>query len=318
MFKRVVSVGILCLTALARPGFSAVNTVEGLANPLDNTGVSARAVGMGSAFVGVADDSSALFWNPAGLGGLKDVEIALHHNSWLAGIVQETGVVALPTRKLGVFGVSGNYVNYGSLEGYDSNGTQLADYSANRYGFGLGWGKELFEGWSAGVAVKGSMQTIDTASYSSLSADLGALWSPEKHTRLGAAYSNFGTQVAGYGTASAIRLGGSYLLDFAKSNQLLLAAGASIEPGGVNRLQVGAEDMMFSFLALRVGYQSNLAETKIQGLTGLTAGLGVRFDGFGLDYAYLPYGDLDNTHRVSLSYQFGQEKKPDTASDRSK
>src|SRR6185369_7483472 len=96
MNKRLMLVGLLGLGALGSPGFSAVSSVAGLANPMDNAGVSARAVGMGSAFVGVADDSSALFWNPAGLGGLDNVELALHHNSWLAGIIQETAVLALP------------------------------------------------------------------------------------------------------------------------------------------------------------------------------------------------------------------------------
>ena len=67
--------------------------------------------------------------------------------------------------------------------------------------------------------------------------------------------------------------------------------------------------MILSFLALRVGYQANLADNQIQGLTGLTAGIGVTYEGLGLDYAYLPYGDLDNTHRISLSYKFGHKEQ---------
>jgi hypothetical protein len=35
-------------------------------------------------------------------------------------------------------------------------------------------------------------------------------------------------------------------------------------------------------------------------MTGLTAGLGVRFKGFGLDYAFQPYGDLATSHRIAL------------------
>jgi hypothetical protein len=89
----------------------------------------------------------------------------------------------------------------------------------------------------------------------------------------------------------------------------LLALSGAIEPMGVNRVQVGAEDLIRKFLALRVGYQANLAETQIEGLTGLTAGLGVIYEGFGLDYAFLPYGDLGSTHRISLSYKFGQGGK---------
>ncbi len=47
-------------------------------------GVGARAMGMGGAFVGVADDYSAMYWNPAGMGQIKisEFNISLSHNSF--------------------------------------------------------------------------------------------------------------------------------------------------------------------------------------------------------------------------------------------
>lgn len=304
MLKTIV---MTCLLSLAGSAVAAVNSVAGLANPLDNAGASARALGMGSAYVGVADDSSALFWNPSGLGGLKNTELALHHNSWLAGIIQETLVLGLPMGGLGGFGVSGSYVNYGNLPGYDDNGAQVAEYSANRYGAALGWGKEVMPKVFAGASLKGAIQSVADATYSDVSLALGALWVPLPELRLGLAYSNLGTQVAGYSQAADLRAGGSYHWILSTTNQLLLAASGSFEPQGVSRLQVGAEDMVHSFLALRIGYQASLAETQIDGLTGLTAGLGAKYEGFGLDYAFLPYGDLGSTHRISLSYLFGRK-----------
>lgn len=309
IFKRILSVGVLGLMALACPGFSAVNSVGSLANPLENAGVSARALSMGWAFVGVADDSSALFWNPAGLGDLKNMELALHHNSWLAGIIQEAAVVALPMGNLGGIGISYNYINYGTLSGYDSAANQISDYTPIHYGFNLGWGKTFLKDFSAGVALKGSMLTGADTSYSDFSMDLGTLWCPARNLRLGAAYTNLGTTVAGYAQAADLSLGGSYRFDFFEGNHLLIAASGVFEPQGVNRLRVGVEDVIYSFLALRVGYQANLADNQIQDLIGLTAGIGVMFEGFSLDYAYLPYGDLDTAHRISLSYKFGQGKK---------
>ena len=41
--------------------------VQASAQSLDTIGT--RAQGMGGAFVGVADDASAVYWNPAGLAG---------------------------------------------------------------------------------------------------------------------------------------------------------------------------------------------------------------------------------------------------------
>jgi len=296
---------LFCLMA-AVPALAAVNSVAGLAGPLDNNGGGARAMAMGSAFVGVADDSSALLWNPAGLAGLGSAELALHHNSWLAGIVQETAVVAVPFKGLGTLGLSGNYVDYGNLAGYDESGAQVSDYSANRYGLGLGWGMQLLKGLSAGVTVKGTRQTVADASYANVALDLGGLWEPLPRLRLGAAYINLGTPVAGFSPSSALRLGGSYGLGLGQSDQLLLAAAGSFEPKGVSRLQVGAENVILDLLALRLGYQGVLAENDIQGMNGLTAGIGVMVKGFSLDYAYLPFGDLGAAHRLSLGYRFGR------------
>lgn len=49
----------------------------------------------------------------------------------------------------------------------------------------------------------------------------------------------------------------------------------------------------------------------LQGLQSFTAGAGIRISDLELDYAYLPYGDLGTSHRVSLSYQFAMNPKRD-------
>src|SRR5512132_1463695 len=49
-------------------------------------GVGARAVGLGGSFVAVANDPSAIFWNPAGLASLQRPELLLSHVDWPADI----------------------------------------------------------------------------------------------------------------------------------------------------------------------------------------------------------------------------------------
>lgn len=48
----------------------------------EELGVGARAMGMGGAYVGVADDYSAMYWNPAGLGQINrmEVNVGFSHN----------------------------------------------------------------------------------------------------------------------------------------------------------------------------------------------------------------------------------------------
>src|SRR5439155_18087839 len=52
-------------------------------------GVGARAVGLGESFVAVANDPSAIFWNPAGLASLQKEELLFSHAGWPGDIHYE-------------------------------------------------------------------------------------------------------------------------------------------------------------------------------------------------------------------------------------
>src|SRR5438445_6968526 len=68
--------------------------------------VGARAVGMGGAFVAVADDASSLYWNPAGIARLSQSEAIFHHANWIADMNFNFGGVAVPIEGLGTVGIS--------------------------------------------------------------------------------------------------------------------------------------------------------------------------------------------------------------------
>ncbi|MCK4447841.1 MAG: UPF0164 family protein, partial [Candidatus Marinimicrobia bacterium] len=46
----------------------------------------ARSVGMGGAFVAVANDATAIYSNPAGIARLSGIEAFFIHSEWLAGL----------------------------------------------------------------------------------------------------------------------------------------------------------------------------------------------------------------------------------------
>jgi long-subunit fatty acid transport protein len=71
--KRLSVVGILFLTANCFAQFPE----DALRFATPGLGVGARAIGMGGAYTGVANDYSALFWNPAGLAQLETSEFSL-------------------------------------------------------------------------------------------------------------------------------------------------------------------------------------------------------------------------------------------------
>src|SRR5579872_7367462 len=122
-----------CLLSISLPHTvqaQTVNDVAGVSMPLDNALGPARSAALGSAFVAVADDGAALFWNPAGLGNLGSGEMSLHYQTWIADTNQDTLLMALPMPGLGALGLAANYVNDGSFPGRDATGSPTAAFSA--------------------------------------------------------------------------------------------------------------------------------------------------------------------------------------------
>ncbi len=276
----------------------------GLATPLGLSGASARADALGSSFMGVADNSTALFFNSAGLSGLSQSEISLHHNSYLAGTFEETLLYGFSAGSLGGFAGAFQYTNWGNIDGRDASGVSQGTFTDNDMGLSVGWGREWFKSFSIGLDLHAIQQKIADASYLTFSADLGLLWQAEKYFRLGLTYSGFGTPLNGQSLAQDLRVGASRRFNLDTNKDLLAAFAGTYEPNGVSGLQGGLEMGIDRSYFLRVGYQQPLLDNQITGFANFTAGAGVRFADISLDYAYIPYGDLGASQQLSVGYDF--------------
>jgi hypothetical protein len=281
-----------------------VTSTSGLVTPLTTAGASARADALGAAFTGVADDPSALFFNSAGLAGLDHAQISLNHNSYLVGSFEETLLAGIPAGDWGGFAGAVQYVFWGNLDERDNFGVPLGTSADSDVALSLGWGREFSKGFSLGVAFHGTQQKIVDSLYDSFSGDLGALWVPANGWRLGLAYTGLGTPVAGQNLATDLKGGFSHLFRLNKVNSLLTACSGYYEPGGVSRLQGGVEAGFQKSYFLRVGYQLPLSDNQITGFSNFSAGAGIRLGRVTLDYAYLPYGNLGASQRISVAFDF--------------
>ena len=117
-----------------------VTKVGTTAAPFLTISTGARAMGMGGAFVSVANDASAMFWNVAGIAQLPKNEIIFNHSNWLADISYEYAGITMPLSAIGTLGVSFTFLNMGEFEQtteYQPEGTGLNfDASPDQPGVG--------------------------------------------------------------------------------------------------------------------------------------------------------------------------------------
>ncbi|OGR66585.1 MAG: hypothetical protein A2X31_04500 [Elusimicrobia bacterium GWB2_63_22] len=321
----LVSAALLCGPAAAVETDYAAGTK---ALPLQQAGGTARAMAMGSAVVAVPQGSASLLWNPAGLSRLGCTEVGLHHNAGLGETIQETVIFGLPLGEvkdeckggaLGGIAASLGYVSYGSFRGMDANEVPTGDYQAGDFSGSLGWGIELLPGFSGGIVLKGNQSRFAFKSYNAFTTDLGVLYALFPNLDLGLTYSNvnLGSKIGGSGLASGLRLGAAWTLD----KRLLLAASGELQNGDMDRVQLGAEYLVgdiekkAGILALRGGYQVNFPNPQLDGMDGLSMGLGYTFSrSMALDYALVSAGELGSSHRLSLTVKFNcPEKAKDAA-----
>src|SRR5262245_2686027 len=97
-----VGLAVLIVAGPARAQFTLGQQRAGTASgTFLKIGVGARATGLGESFVAVANDPSAIYWNPAGLASIQRQEVALSHIDWPAEIRFEHIALAFPVRRLG-------------------------------------------------------------------------------------------------------------------------------------------------------------------------------------------------------------------------
>jgi hypothetical protein len=310
-YTRYFALGLgLCLLSQAKAQVSQNNYAAfGRLGTLDHSNFSARASALGTAFVGVSDDASALFSNPAGLGLLSGGEIEASTNLALVDTLEETITWGMPTGGWGGFGIAGTYLNYGTFQGRDEAGSLAPDYSAQRLGLRLGWGLGLFPETFLGLAVQGQQQTLADKGYMFFTAQFGGLVEPAKGFRIGSAFSYTGFGSSDVSAYNLLNIGMSYRIPVDPSFEILTATGGTVVSGAFESAQVGVEFAYLSRYFLRTGYRASINGNGLENFAGFTLGAGALVGNFNWNYAFLPYGNLGTSHRFDVGYLFDLAEK---------
>jgi len=255
-------------------------------------GVGAKAAAMGGAFTALADDGTALYWNPAGLAQIKKTEILAMYNKWFQEVKQGYLSLAFPLLG-GTIGLGANYVDMGQIEGRDEEGNPTGEFGASDIYAFLGYANRVYSNVMFGISAGMLQETIAGDKRSTYLGSIGLLFTGRSFS-LGLACQNIGSNLGEdplpltYRGGIAIRLGA-----------FRIAADAVKVVDDDMYYCAGLEWWMGSILALRAGYKTG------QDIgSGMSAGIGFKISRININYAYVPYGDFGDTHRLSLSIRF--------------
>ncbi|MCD6505954.1 hypothetical protein J7M22_04935 [Candidatus Poribacteria bacterium] len=176
----------LCLMMLGH----AISAEAGAPSPFE-IGSGIKQISLGGAFVSMADDPTAVFWNPAGMGAMKNPEVKLEGRLKTLGTNLITLSGAYPVEGQGTIGLSGLYYDSGPADSYSESGVRLGTFSDKRMALTIGMGYKsglLYIGGNGFYLWQGMRGEGINESGNGYGITLGAIYQPDESLRLGIAF----------------------------------------------------------------------------------------------------------------------------------
>lgn len=296
--------------------------------------VGARSEAMGGAIVGLADDASAIFWNPAGIVKVNNVQAHFSYMNWFDLFDFNAASLVYNAGDIGTFGASMVLFTTDDMEittEEQPNGTGRY-FDAGDIALGISYAKYLTDRFSVGLTVKYVEQRIWNESASGLAFDIGTQYRLDfQNLTIAMSMSNFGADMKFDGPDLDFtyrkdddypqsRLVPSRLLtqeyplplyfqvgigfdifeyDFVK---MIGAIDVTHPNDNAERAHFGTEFSFFDRFYIRAGYKYNYDDQDFTFGAGANVPLGGSAVYF--DYAYSLYGILPSVHRISVNLSF--------------
>ncbi len=261
-------------------------------------GAGARSLGMGKAFTGLADDATAIYYNPAGLSFQNPLQISLNHVMLFYDTMFDFVAITYPVSGIGTFGLAYTRLGSTGFEGRDARWTSLGNFDIVNQAIALSYARDITSWLGVGLNIKLITENIFDKNAIGYGADVGLMWVPSE-------YFSFGLSVINALPPSL------KLSDTSESFPIIIKSGFALKLFGERAIPVidiekemSKKDLKFRFgleayplqsLALRLGMDE----------TELTFGIGYTFmKYYKIDYS-LSSQELGFTHRASLTLAFG-------------
>ncbi len=261
----------------------------------------AAAPGMAGTTIALGGDLSAAESNPASLGWVPDLRLALSHSQLPDGSRHEWASVGgqlgfVPTR----WALTGLYIGQSSFEGRDALNQPTGSFSASSSAIGLALAQPLGKHAALGFGTTYVSENLAGTTGMGVTFDAGVI-ARTGMLAFGASAQNVGGSMryggASYGFPTCYGAG----LALESPAGLHLEVDANFPESYYNDLRAGAEYRWRERVALRAGYRLELSsDSQNESLTGLSFGMGAGVAGVWLDYAYLPSNVGGDNQRLGI------------------
>ncbi len=281
-------------------------------------GVGGRATAMGDAFVAVANDVSALYWNPAGLTQFSENQIMFSHNQWVVDINHDFIGAVYHLDDANSFGVSLTSLSMDQMKVT----TEYAPFGTGEYfgfsdlGISISYSRRMTDQFSFGGTVRYIEESLDKLKMRGVMIDLGTYyWTGLGSTRFAVVVSNFGNDLApdgevvlvgnrtksdwqSFSPPTMFRIGFAFEPYEDEENKVTTSIQLNHPNDNSENLSLGFEYTWNKMFFARGGYKINVDEQNYSFGAGINVPISIA--NFSLDYAYANFTRLGSAHRFSI------------------
>ncbi len=294
----------------------------------------ARSSALGGAYVGLVNDVSAVFWNPAGTAKIKSNSVKFSYMRWFDLFDYNSIAAGFNFDGIGVFSVSAIIFSMDKMEITTENNPNGSGrfFDSQDLAIGLSYSRFLTDKFSFGITAKYVQQRIWNESSSGLAFDIGTQYKLDwQNLTIAMSMKNFGADLQFDGEDLNVtydkeqnipknRLTPARLLTEEYPLPLSFQVGFALDiiqtdffsmiteidavhpNDNKERINIGTELAFYNRIFLRSGYRYNYDD---EGLTlGVGANLPFSQSRVAFDYSYSVYDLLPNVHRITVGLDF--------------
>lgn len=284
------------------------------------------------------NEVNQVLYNPASLNTEMNNMLAVNFGRFYGDVSLGSASYAHTFKNGRSFHIGATFLNYGSMEGYDENGTTTGSFSGNDVALSVGYAHPIENtNFVIGANLKAIASSLESYNSFAVAADIGGLYNDvETGWTAGLTFKNLGGQLSSYEDIREtlpfeVVLGVSKRLEnvpirwhftldnlqkwnigFSNPNraQIDLEGKATEEKVGfgntlLRHVVVGFELFPEKNFTIRLGYNfKNGEEMKIleqRHFAGISAGFGLKVKRFKIEYAYNRFTLAGNTNLFGLS-----------------